>query len=124
METILSGPAASLIGAMSTTGINDAIVVDIGGTTTDIGIVHDGKPRLEPDGATICGNKTHVMAAKIATFGIGGDSRILVNGRDIILSTIRVIPLCVAASRWECVKEYLEKLILREPGSLFGYLDE
>lgn len=109
---------------MSITGIKDAIVIDIGGTTTDIGIVRDGKPRLEPDGATICGNKTRVMAAKIATFGIGGDSRILVNGKDIILSTIRVIPLCVAASRWKCVKEHLKKLLLKKPNLVLGYFDE
>ena len=110
VETILCGPAASLIGAMYLTGQKDAIVMDMGGTTTDIGILRDGKPRLEPEGAIIGGKRTRVMAAEIATSGIGGDSRILVNGRRIILSSLRVVPLCIAASHWDCVKEHMVKL--------------
>ena len=110
VETILCGPAASLIGAMYLTGQKDAIVMDMGGTTTDIGILRDGKPRLEPEGAIIGGKRTRVMAAEIATSGIGGDSRILVNGRRIILSALRVVPLCIAASHWDCVKEHMVKL--------------
>ena len=110
VETILCGPAASLIGAMYLTGQKDAIVMDMGGTTTDIGILRDGKPRLEPEGAIIGGKRTRVTAAEIATSGIGGDSRILVNGRRIILSALRVVPLCIAASQWPCVKEHMTKL--------------
>lgn len=81
VETVMSGPAASLIGAMRMTGMKDAIVMDMGGTTTDIGILRNGRPRLEPEGATIGGTRTRVMAAEISTSGIGGDSRILVLGR-------------------------------------------
>lgn len=107
VETILSGPAASLIGAMHITGKKDAIVMDMGGTTTDIGILRNGKPRLEPEGAIIGGKRTRVMAAEIATSGIGGDSRILVNGRNIILSSVRVVPICIAATIWENIKEHM-----------------
>lgn len=110
VETILSGPAASLIGAMHITGKKDAIVMDMGGTTTDIGILRNGRPRLEPEGAIIGGKRTRVMAAEIATSGIGGDSRILVNGRNIILTSVRVVPLCIAASQWPCVANHLRKL--------------
>ncbi len=113
VETILCGPAASLVGAMHMTGLKDAIVMDMGGTTTDIGILRDGKPRLEPEGAIIGGKRTHVMAAEIATSGIGGDSRIIVNGRRIILSSVRVMPLCIAASQWDCVAENLKAVAER-----------
>ena len=104
VETILSGPASSLMGAKSLTGEDDAVVIDIGGTTSDIGILKNGFPRIEPEGANIGGKRTRVMAADIATYGIGGDSRIVVNGKDILLSPVRVIPLCIAASRWPSVK--------------------
>lgn len=110
VETILCGPAASLVGAMHMTGLEDAIVMDMGGTTTDIGILRGGRPRLEPEGAVIGGKKTHVTAAKIATSGIGGDSRIVVNGKRIALTSVRVMPLCIAASQWECVAENLRNV--------------
>lgn len=115
VETVLSGPAASMIGAMRLTGLKDAIVMDIGGTTTDIGILRDGKPRLEPEGATIGGIRTRVMAAQISTSGIGGDSRILILGHDVALSPLRVVPLCFAAMKWPSVRERLEDLRDKAP---------
>ena len=100
IETILSGPAASLIGAKMLTGRNDAIVMDMGGTTLDIGILRNGFPRLEKEGAIIGGRRTRVMAAEISTSGIGGDSRIIVNGSKFLLEPVRVVPLCIAATLW------------------------
>jgi len=100
IETILSGPAASLIGAKMLTGKNDAIVMDMGGTTTDIGILRNGHPRLEKEGAMIGGRRTRVMAAEISTSGIGGDSRVIVNGSRFMLEPTRVVPLCIAATEW------------------------
>ena len=110
VETILSGPAASLMGSMAMTGLRDAIIMDMGGTTTDIGVLRNGRPRLNPEGATIGGKQTRVMAADIATSGIGGDSRIFINGRDIIQSSTRVIPVSFAAQRWPTVKEAISQL--------------
>ena len=109
IETILSGPAASLIGAKNLTGANDAIVVDIGGTTTDIGILRNGTPRLEKEGAVIGGRRTRVMAAEIATSGIGGDSRIIANSGEFILSPLRIVPLCIASSQYPELKAKLVK---------------
>jgi N-methylhydantoinase A/oxoprolinase/acetone carboxylase beta subunit len=110
VETIISGPAASLIGAMMLTGRKDAIVMDMGGTTTDIGILRNGRPRLDPEGAVIGGKRTRVLAADIETSGIGGDSRFLVNGPCLVLSSLRVMPVCLAASEWDCVAEYYKNL--------------
>lgn len=110
VETILSGPASSLMGAKSLTGTEDAVVIDMGGTTSDIGILKNGFPRIEPEGANIGGKRTRVMAADIATYGIGGDSRILVNGKDIILSPVRAIPLCIASEQWPSIRRTLKTL--------------
>lgn len=111
VETVLSGPASSLIGAKALTGLDDAIVIDIGGTTTDIGVLRGGTPRLEPEGALIEGHRTRVLAASISTYGIGGDSRIIVNGKTTILTPVKVIPLCIAAARWPDVLDRLRGLM-------------
>ena len=76
IETVLSGPAASTIGATYLAGQSDMLVVDIGGTTSDIAVLRDGRPLLSADGATIGGWKTMVQAIAVQTFGLGGDSAI------------------------------------------------
>jgi N-methylhydantoinase A/oxoprolinase/acetone carboxylase beta subunit len=111
VETILCGPAASLTGAKALTGLNDAVVVDMGGTTTDIGILRNGFPAINTEGAMIGNHRTHVMAAEISTSGIGGDSRILLNGTRLSLTPLRVIPLCLAASMWPEVLDDLREAL-------------
>lgn len=79
IETILSGPAASLVGARFLTGLDAALVSDIGGTTTDIAILNDGRPRINPAGAEVGGYKTMVEAVAMYTFGLGGDSEVSID---------------------------------------------
>jgi N-methylhydantoinase A/oxoprolinase/acetone carboxylase beta subunit len=122
VETILSGPAASLIGARHLTGLNDAVVVDVGGTTTDIGILRGGRPRLDPEGAMIGGWRTRVKAADVATSGIGGDSRIVVNRGVIALAPQRVIPLCIASSMFPSIRQRLEEARHESARSVSGYI--
>lgn len=107
IETIISGPAASLIGAKALSGKDDAIVIDMGGTTTDIGVLRGGQPRLESEGALIGGKRTKVLAANIATTGLGGDSRIVVNNKQIFIGPYRAVPLCIASSQWPSVRDKL-----------------
>lgn len=77
VQTILSGPAASIMGILSLTDCRkDAIAIDIGGTTTDIALFADGAPLLEPLGVTIEGHKTLIRGLKTKSIGLGGDSRI------------------------------------------------
>ena len=65
VQTILSGPAASVMGILTMTGCSeDAIALDIGGTTTDIAIFADGVPLLEPFGVTIEGHKTLIRGLR------------------------------------------------------------
>lgn len=110
VETILSGPAASLTGAVALTGEMNGIVIDMGGTTSDIGILNNGRPRTTENGADIEGHKTRIKAAEIDTYGVGGDSRIIVNGGEIRMLPTRSIPLCIASNRWPSIKERLERM--------------
>jgi len=77
VESILSGPAASVMGIIAVCDIDqDSVILDIGGTTTDIALFADGAPLIEPEGAVISGRPTLVRALKSRSIGIGGDSAI------------------------------------------------
>lgn len=82
VETILSGPAASFMGmsAMIETLEGDGILLDIGGTTTDIFFLADRAPLFEPQGAVISKYNTLVRAIYSVSMGLGGDSSIKVVG--------------------------------------------
>lgn len=99
IETILSGPAASIIGANFLNDIDEGLILDMGGTTTDIAILKDGLPRLDAEGATVGGWLTRVRAAKVNTFGLGGDSRITYDHfhKCFHIGPRRVRPLTMAA---------------------------
>jgi len=98
IETILSGPAASIVGATFLTRKEKALILDMGGTTTDIAVIEDGRPALNREGATVGGWKTRVEAAEISTFGLGGDSYLRVDQQgELLIGPQRVVPLCVAA---------------------------
>lgn len=94
IDTVLSGPAASMIGAINLSGINDAIVADMGGTTTDTGIVRKKRVELSPDGAIIGTWKIRIKSAKLYTFGLGGDSRIKLRNGVAEIGPERVLPAC------------------------------
>jgi N-methylhydantoinase A/oxoprolinase/acetone carboxylase beta subunit len=109
VETILSGPAASAIGAEFLAGLNNAIVVDMGGTTTDIAILQDGRPWNNPAGATVGGWQTCVQAANLRTIGLGGDSHIRVEGsKTLQIGPRRAIPLCRLGAEWPEIARELE----------------
>jgi N-methylhydantoinase A/oxoprolinase/acetone carboxylase beta subunit len=98
VETILSGPAASIAGACRLSGLEEAIVVDMGGTTTDIAIVRGGGSPVKDDGAVVGGWQTRVRAVDMWTIGLGGDSRIVVRESKIHVGPRRAIPLCAEAT--------------------------
>jgi N-methylhydantoinase A/oxoprolinase/acetone carboxylase beta subunit len=76
IETILSGPAASIVGARWLTGEAEALVSDIGGTTTDVALLRGGLPAIDPEGAEVGGWRTMVEAVAMRTTGLGGDSEV------------------------------------------------
>lgn len=128
IETILSGPAASLVGASHLTGLENAVVSDIGGTTTDVAVLDKGRPRLDPDGAIVGGHRTMVEAVAMRTFGLGGDSEVgLEDGAldpKLVLGPRRLVPLSLAATEHDVqVIETLERqLRAPNPGRLDGRL--
>lgn len=79
VETVLSGPAASVVGAGFLTGLQDFAVSDMGGTTTDVAVVRNGRPVISADGALIGGWRTMVEAVDVRTIGLGGDSEVLMD---------------------------------------------
>ncbi len=93
IETILSGPAASVAGAGYLTGLEDAIVVDVGGTTTDTAALEGGIVRTCDDGASVGGWRTHVKALDMRTLGLGGDSHIVLARRKLHVGPRRVAPV-------------------------------
>ncbi|HEV2502958.1 MAG TPA: hydantoinase/oxoprolinase family protein [Mesorhizobium sp.] len=126
IETILSGPAASLVGARHMTGLDDAVVSDIGGTTTDVAVLDKGRPRLDPEGATVGGFRTMVEAVAMRTFGLGGDSEVALEdgglSPKIQLGPRRVVPLALAGlAHGEAVMAELERqLRAPNPGRMDG----
>ena len=102
IETILSGPAASLLGAGHLTGADTVVVSDIGGTTTDVGLLSAGRPTVSTSGATVGGHQTMVEAVEMFTFGLGGDSEVQLDPRaavgTLIIGPRRVTPLCLLAT--------------------------
>jgi N-methylhydantoinase A/oxoprolinase/acetone carboxylase beta subunit len=122
IETILSGPAASVVGAWHLAGRRDVWVVDVGGTTTDIAVLHDGRPRLNPEGARVGGWRTMVEAVDVHTVGLGGDSQVYVSSEGRLgIGPRRVVPLCLLASEHPWVVDELRRQVgTRQRGSLAG----
>lgn len=98
VETLLSGPAASALGGGALTGRERAVVVDIGGTTTDIALIEKGEPRLSEEGIRVGQWKTQVRGLAAASFALGGDSAIRWDEHGTLrIGPERVRPLCVLA---------------------------
>jgi len=107
--TVLSGPAASVIGACQLSGLDNAIIADMGGTTTDIAIVSNGQPELCDDGARIGDWQPMVEAVRVNSIGLGGDSEIHFGGhKGLSLGPRRVVPTSLLAHLYPEVIPKLE----------------
>ncbi|WP_299348896.1 hydantoinase/oxoprolinase family protein [uncultured Shimia sp.] len=126
IETILSGPAASIVGARWMTGAQDALVSDIGGTTTDVAVLRNGRPSIDPDGARVGPYRTMVEAVAMRTSGLGGDSEahFISEGLKggVTLGPKRVLPVSLIATEApEIVHKALdEQLRAAAPGEHDG----
>ncbi|SNS17110.1 N-methylhydantoinase A/oxoprolinase/acetone carboxylase, beta subunit [Humidesulfovibrio mexicanus] len=93
VQSIFSGPAASVMGIIALCDItHDSVILDIGGTTTDIAVFVDGQPLVEHDGIHIGSHPTLVRALKVRSIGIGGDSAIGVLGETVRVGPNRLGP--------------------------------
>jgi N-methylhydantoinase A/oxoprolinase/acetone carboxylase beta subunit len=119
VETIHSGPAASAIGGRFLSGLDDALIIDVGGTTADLALIEDAQVTVSEEGATVGGYKTAVRAADLHSIGLGGDSHIRL-GRDraITLGPERVTPLAYLAHRYPAITQRLRALSRRAWGQV------
>lgn len=114
VETIHSGPAASAIGGRFLSGLDDALVIDIGGTTTDFALIKGGHVTISEEGATVGAYKTSVKAADLLSIGIGGDSHIRTDHEGhYLIGPGRVVPLSYLAHKHESVFQRIKALSKR-----------
>lgn len=120
VESIFSGPAASLVGAAYISNLKTCVAVDVGGTSTDIAFIEDGIPEISENGAVVGNWKTMVRAVQIHTSAMGGDSHVWVQ-KKISIGPNRVIPLCLAASDHPVLLDKLGKI---EKGPMDRIMDD
>ncbi len=113
IETILSGPAASIVGACHLAGSGSIVAADMGGTTTDIALVEDGQPVLNTHGAQVGAWRTMIEAIDVHTVGLGGDSHVRLAGGAWAIGPQRALPLCLLAQRYPQVSAALADLAQR-----------
>ncbi len=90
-QTILSGPSASVMGALtSAPRQGTSLVLDIGGTTTDMAVLIDGVPLLAPQGIEIPPYKTLIRALQTQSIGLGGDSAVRVQDGALTIGPDRI----------------------------------
>jgi N-methylhydantoinase A/oxoprolinase/acetone carboxylase beta subunit len=119
VETVLSGPAASAMGGHFLSRKNTAVMVDMGGTTTDIALVDNGRVMVSQEGTRVGEVETAIKAAAIRTACIGCDSRIAFEqGHKVHIGPDRVIPLCRLAARFREVRDELLGLKKKKTGSV------
>lgn len=90
VQTILSGPAATIMGVLPYVPTDrDSVSIDVGGTTTDIALFADGAPLLEPKGVQIEEHKTLIRGLLTHSIAIGGDSHVRVENGQLLIGPER-----------------------------------
>ena len=110
VETLLCGPAASVRGAIELTGVSDGLVIDMGGTTSDVALVKNGKP-IASGGVRVGQWSTMVKGVDMDTFALGGDTGVLLKDNELVLDERRVIPISILAHDHPEVIKGLEEII-------------
>lgn len=121
VETVLSGPAASVLGGSFLCHEKNAIFVDIGGTTTDIAYMHNGKVSLTKSGAKIGGWNTKVMAADVYTTGLGGDSRLTVGEGQYSFGPMKALPISIAGRTFPYLANEIKNGSINEDPLISGF---
>ena len=80
VATFASGPTNSMRGAAFLSGVDQCVVVDVGGTTTDVGMLQSGFPREAATEVEVAGVRTNFRMPDVLSIGIGGGSRVRHDG--------------------------------------------
>ncbi len=119
-STVASGPAATAWYGLSFSPSPEALIIDVGGTTTDITLIKNGQPVIDEEGSHIGEWLTHVDAVKMSTVGAGGDSHASVSSRGrLTVGPGRVLPLAMSdntpsPSSW-IGKGLFDRYVMAEP---------
>ncbi|WP_319764843.1 hydantoinase/oxoprolinase family protein [Maridesulfovibrio sp.] len=98
-ETFASGPASTAYYGSIYSPAADALIVDVGGTTTDVTLIRNSQPTIQESGSFIGDWETHVEAVEMFTVGVGGDSFARINrSGNFEVGPGRVVPLCMAGN--------------------------
>lgn len=111
VETLLSGPAASVVGGGAMAQVENALIVDMGGTTTDIALIRDKVPVMARKGISIGKWKTMVKGLYVETFGLGGDSAVRYQKGKMFIDSQRVVPLSLLAQEYPQIIKKLKRLV-------------
>jgi N-methylhydantoinase A/oxoprolinase/acetone carboxylase beta subunit len=119
VQSIFSGPAASVMGILATTPADtDLLMLDIGGTTSDIALFASGQPLLEREGIAIDGHPTLVRAIRVESIGIGGDSLISIDAGVVRTGPQRLGPCMATGGSAPTLMDALNVLDLADFGSV------
>lgn len=119
VKMLMSGPAASIKGAMHLFAAKgqkneSCVIVDMGGTTSDIAVVRDGSLETSDCETTIGGFRTIVTSLKIRTYGLGGDSRVCFDEKEPFLKDEKVVPFALLAAYSGLGSDAVSKLLADE----------
>lgn len=119
IDSIYSGPAASVLAALTQMDPSESsIIVDIGGTTTDIGLVLAGVPLQSSKGAQIGSYATLVRSLSVRSIPVGGDSLITVTEQGVVLEGFRLGPAYCLGGKAPTPTDAMRYLELIDYGNL------
>jgi N-methylhydantoinase A len=127
LETIFSGPVASTLGALACTEEKTtSVVIDIGGTTTDLALLLEGKPLLAEKGAVINNYPVPIRSLAVASLALGGDTPVLISNGKVVFGEKQGVASCLGGPTLTVtdVLVYLGYSTLSSPDKIKAQVEE